>query len=168
MSVTFHPSLHNDDLVGFDIVCYDDDVRDSHPERRRFPDYARAEVAYLAGLDAGTVDRHCCSLSPVWSIDTDTYAVNLSNANARELLENLGLAGDDLVGHDDPTDFAGRVLIARALVCDDGVPASTVVGERGATMHLAGRQPGYWAQVYDRLDRLVLQCERLGRTIVWG
>lgn len=80
--------------------------------------------------------------------------VNLSNVNARLLLEHLGLddIDGDLFGNCPAHDFLGRVLMAVAISPkDEGVPLHEELTRRGARSINAGRAPGY---LQDRLGEL--------------
>lgn len=84
--------------------------------------------------------------------DEDVPELNVSNDNARLLLEALGYDPEDLYGTVDATDLLGRVLIADGLSPEDpGRPTVTERGTGGATIVSCGRKVGY---LQDRLGQL--------------
>lgn len=174
MSVTFHIEIRDADYVGSRIYCAETEWGDAaHGHGSRdFASYDEASVAYRDGLADGSVDRSCCGISPRFSIDTETDAVNLSNTNARDLLDRLGFRdhdGDiDLCGSAEPDALLGRILIARALASDVGIPPATYTGARGAQLLDGGRPEGYFDDKLSRLEALATTCSTLGRKVVWS
>jgi hypothetical protein len=174
MSVTFHPAITESDCIGFTISCFETsygDEGDGHGSRN-FETYQEAEAAYRQSLTSNDVSTQCCHISPVWSIDTESESVQMSNSNARELLEMLGYVEDDgeiaMCGSASPDDLLGRILVARALGSDIGVPGYTETTPGGATLIDAGRPAGYFSGKFSNLEKLVAQCRTLQRDISWG
>jgi hypothetical protein len=87
-------------------------------------------------------------------LDSDLN-VNVSNANARALLDRLGIEAGDLFGETTPEDLLGRALVGNVGRDDGGVDAVETPGEwfgGGATMIDCGIRPGYFE---DRMAALV-------------
>jgi len=173
MSVTFHIELRDSDLAGFRIHCHQTDYEPGTGHGSSdHPDYGAAAAAYTAGLASGAVHRDCCSLGPVWSVDAETFSVNMANENAHGLLQALGYADEDgrieLSGSASVEDLAGRILVARALASDVGVPAYAGTGDGGSRLYDMGRPAGYYAARFDQLEALIEQCRVLGRNICWA
>lgn len=96
----------------------------------------------------------------------DVPEVNLANANARRVLEVLGLADElgDLTGHAAAEDFLGHCLIALALEpADAGVPAV----QDGRFIE-CGRPAGYLQDRLTELHDLAVWCAAQGRGVSWA
>jgi len=168
VSTTFHPTISEADFRGFEIVCYGDE--DGHTPGT-YANYEEASAAYAAGRESGVVDTICCSLNPIYLTLADF--VNISNSNASDLLDMLGFRDAETgelewAGSVPSPDMRARILVARALGSDVGIPAATTTGARGATMHDFGRRVGYFADVLTRLDVLLDACDRHDRDISWS
>lgn len=97
--------------------------------------------------------------------------VNMSNTNARLLLEVLGLDDmeDDLMGECEPDDFLGRVLLGAALsLFDEGSLARETVHPSGARIIHAGRPKGYVQERLADLHALAEWAVSKKRTIFWA
>lgn len=97
--------------------------------------------------------------------------VNMTNTNARLLLEVLGLDDleDDLMGECEPDDFLGRVLLGAALsLFDEGAPAKETVHPSGARIIHAGRSKGYVQERLADLHALAEWAVKNNRTIFWA
>lgn len=89
-------------------------------------------------------------------LDSDLN-LNVSNANARAILDRLGYEVDEygIVGEATPEDLLGRALVGNVGRDDSGVDAVETPGEwfgGGATMIDCGIRPGYFE---DRMAALV-------------
>lgn len=135
-----------------------------------FPSYEElmAHVNASGGRDAVWTEYDWYSTSE--NLHDDQPSVNMSNANARDVMMALGLDFmGDLSGVEDASTFHARVLLALATDrLDDASPAFVERGAGGATLHYGGRAAGY---VNDRLVRLLEVAEaasRLGVPVVWS
>jgi len=94
-------------------------------------------------------------------------AVNVSNTNARAILERLGVEFD-YCGTLDPTDLLGRAMTANIGQDDSGRPSSIETGAGGATMIDCGRSAGYFDRNFERLATLATIAQRRALPVVWG
>lgn len=113
----------------------------------------------------------CCTagVTAVPVCDTDDLpSLNMSNTNARKILDVLGFVSDELCGSVSAVEFAGRVLTAVALnPSDPGVPA-TVESGAGATIVHAGRRVGYVDERLASLRDLADHAIRMERNVNWA
>lgn len=94
--------------------------------------------------------------------------VNMSNVNAREVMNVLGLETLDLVGEEAGARFRERVLIAMATYNETGaIPARVEIGANGAVIHHGGRQEGYIAEKLVRLLALAEVAEKNDTEVRW-
>ena len=96
----------------------------------------------------------------------DTAVINMSNKNAKDVLNHLGIDVDeeDWAGSFDPHDLMARIDIALA-IAPDSVEIDTV---QNNNMIICGREEGY---IQKRLQQIISVCEdavKLNRKIVWG
>lgn len=93
--------------------------------------------------------------------------VNVSNFNAKAVLDVLGFGGDEdgeLAGAVDGSDFLGRVLTAQALnPADAGVPAT----QEGNVIY-CGRPEGYMEDVLARLHPIAQHAADTNQEVAWG
>jgi hypothetical protein len=157
MSVTFSLHINDSDLVGFELYDYETETShhaDSYEHGK--------ELWKQLGADAQS-----WSLSAKYDIPHDRN-VNMSNANAREVLSYLDLDSDDLCGSITPDDLAGRCLIALALAPDVELVPTEERGALGATIIDGGRAKGY---IPSKLEALLALCDSArdhGRDIQWA
>ena len=101
------------------------------------------------------------------SLLEDAPEVNPSNANARRVLETLGLYSDnddELSGSCSAEDFLGRVLLAQAITpADPGIPAV----QDGNNID-CGRAAGYLQDTLAALRELADWCIANDRKVTWG
>ncbi|MBG0739012.1 hypothetical protein IV500_06195 [Paeniglutamicibacter antarcticus] len=178
MSITF--STEPSPITGFAFTCGHDNGRTEH----RFGSYEDARVFLQGELDAhgytgglavcGDVD--CCSfgLMHIEAIESDPAPdLNVTNVNARHLLELLGLdsesdEGGCLSGSVSAEDFLGRVLLAQAVSPSDaGIPARQETGLGGVTIVHMGRPVGYSEDRLAALRELADFAINRRRTIQW-
>lgn len=157
MSVTF---LVVQEPTAFSLQCSCGDA--SHSET--FSSYVDAVVAHA------TVNVACgddfCSAFPASIVAVLPYAedVNVSNINARAILEVLGLDSTDLCGDLQAEDFLGRILVAQALnPVDAGVPAYA----DGSVVN-CGRPEGYMDSQLIRLQAIAEHAAKHDQLIAWG
>ncbi len=94
----------------------------------------------------------------------DIPEINLSNSNARRILDALGLNSDDLSGSGTAEDFLGRCLIALALEpADAGVPPV-----QDGNVIDCGRPAGYLQTRLTELHALAVWCAGQGRAVSWA
>jgi hypothetical protein len=174
MSVTFSPAIHPTDPVVWFIECMDGLRRDHR-------DGSYAEMAEELPLHQfGCLHEGCREYdgATLATVQTDPE-VNVSNSNARLLLEALGLPFVDGCGSLGADDFLGRVLTALAVAPQDaGVPAhrlvpgeSTIFGpvvEGGATFIDCGRSEGYLQERLLQLEEVATAALLAGREVSWG
>lgn len=167
MSITFRAELRDTDFAGFRIHCLD--VEDSgHEATEPNRDHDAVTAEFFARKQRGEV-CDWCGITTSYTVD-DSFDVNMSNGNARDVLEALGLIVDNEMpwcGDIAPDDLVGRVLIARAVAPDPALASYELTGERGARLVFAGRQAGYVNEKLDRLQRLAEVCAAMGRRIQW-
>lgn len=98
----------------------------------------------------------------------ECFAVNVSNANATEILDRLGLAteGGWLVGDIDPDDLLGRALVANIGRDDSGVAAVDDLSGDGVVTD-CGRRPGYFDSRMRALIELAMEARRRGVRVAW-
>ncbi|MFJ2217939.1 hypothetical protein ACIQVO_35985 [Streptomyces sp. NPDC101062] len=172
MSVTFSPAYVPSSA--FVISCTCPKAKASAPQH---PTYDAALAAYpaeplqveLPGCEyPGRCRPFILGLDP----HDDVPQVNLANANARRVLETLGLTDYDTPGDHDDTltgqrtaeDFIGHVLIALALTpFDTGIPAV----QDGNCIDL-GRPAGYLQDRLADLHNLASWCAAHDRAVSWG
>lgn len=96
-------------------------------------------------------------------------SVNVSNTNARDILEVLGYEQDELCGSATSDDFMGRILIALAIAPESAERVTEVSRSNyGSTIINCGRDAGY---IQDRLTDLldvVSDASNAGMGIYWG
>lgn len=116
MSVTF---AVDQEPVGFALTCGCGSV--SGPMVTSFQDAHAGSASFV-----GCGDDFCGVYPPMAVAQYMVEAeVNVSNVNARYLLELLGVEAEELYGKMSGSEFLGRVLLAEALsVGDPGVPAT--------------------------------------------
>lgn len=158
MSVTFTAEIG--DIVGYRATCV---CGESGPLA------ASWEEARDSDVDVPCTDPAECSL--LYGIYVEAVearpspAINASNVNARAILGTLGVLEEDLCGSMDADDFAGRVLLARALVADAGVAPTVHLGGRYVD---CGRAPGYLDERLMQLAELAEFAVGTGRNVVWS
>jgi hypothetical protein len=162
MSVTFHHFLSHEDQDGFVMRCLEckDEVwaPTAQAAEDRFEGFRKEHL--MAGCDDYTI------WGPNW-VEHET--VNLANANAREVLELLGLAYEgDLCGQCPAEELKGRILLADALAPRVALPEAREVGSRGATLIHSARDAGYLDRVFQNLLKVADEAIARNRTVVWG
>ncbi len=96
------------------------------------------------------------------------FELNVSNVNAAEILERLGLdtGGDWPAGDIDPDELLGRALVAGVGRDDSGVAAvDDVVGPGVVTD--CGRRAGYFEDRMGALVELAVEAKRRGTRVAW-
>ena len=193
MSVTFAPEFRRTDVVGYVMSCCPD------CRSEEFGTYQEAESARAAlpGIDTYSAALPGCP-NVEWSgggtvlivpvLAEEGPSVNMSNANARFVLDRLGLLDEsgELCGSASPADLRGRILVATALAGGDpGVPAVEYQGSQwrmvndphdeamrgdlaSGTIVDCGRAPGYLDKRLVSLTELVDWCEQRGRSVDWA
>lgn len=171
MSTTFHIEVSASDTLGFEISCVIAD--ETGHVASRHPDFPAAEAAYVEAKAAGVVETGCCFIEPVRDPRLSAGMVNMSVSNALAVLDVLGFADPDdgsvdLCGSVSPDRLRGRILVARALASDVGIPAVSFPGAAGAEFVDCGRRPGYLTEKFAQLEWLCDAAEELGRNVVWA
>jgi len=93
--------------------------------------------------------------------------VNVSNTNAAQILDRLGIEFD-YCGVIDPADLFGRAAVANIGRDDSGVDATEISGDGHATMIDCGMRNGYFADRLGSLERLASLAMDRGLLIAWG
>lgn len=157
MSITFAPErtaadvlgfrVHHSRGAGFDGAAVDGRLHSTHADA----------IATLVEHNESCPDALCrCDLGTIDAVMTfDAPEVNVSNMNAKLLLDALGLGDQDM--WDMPAlsaeDFRDRVIVAMSLsLVDEGMPAYASTAPGRATVIECGRRPGY---LQDQLGRLL-------------
>ena len=175
MSVTFAPAIDPDAPVVWFLECADGVRRDE-----RTGSYT--EVA--GRIEPHTLtceDEDCRIYGPSLDIVGDgSPAVNMTNVNARLVLDALGLPFEDGTGALDAEDFWGRVLMALAIAPEDaGMPRHQLVAgdvaplfgevrEGGATFIECGRREGYLQDKLRELVEVARWASTVGREVTWA
>ena len=171
-------------------------------ESWRSPVFASATDAAIARLDGkftlGCADDLCHKYGVFIVPALAEPEVNLSNGNASEMLDNLGIqVGEDFaercIGSMPAEDFKGRVLMALALCpADEGMPAyklgseeapahfgfiadalegkaqAEAEGREGVTVWQCARREGYTQEMLGYLLEVAEYAQAQGREVVWG
>jgi len=168
MSVSFVPAFVEGVDVPSVVVCGCGDFRSEE-----FPSHA---VAYLAmpAITPDCGDPYCVEIKFIEPAVSEPE-VNVSNINAAELLDNLGiLVGEDFsercLGSIAAEDLRGRVLMALALLPEDeGMPAHQAGNTMfGLQVWTAPRPAGHTQNVLHRLLDVAEFALAQGRDVDWG
>lgn len=178
MSVTFGTELSP--ISGFAFTCGHDIGMTEHrfgsyEDARAFLQVEHDAHGYTGGLAVcGDMDYCAYGQMFIQALESDPApTLNVANANARHLLDLLGLVpaadeGGCLSGSTSAEDFLGRVLLAQAVnPADAGVPVVEEVGQGGATMVLMGRRVRYSDERLTTLRQLADFAVDRGRTVQW-
>lgn len=178
MSVTFDTSLSP--ISGFAFTCgHENGVTEhrfgAYEDARAFLQVEMDTHGYTGGL-AVCGDEDYCGFGQMFihPIESDPApSLNVSNANARHLLDLLGFSSEsdqdgDLSGSTTAEDFLGRVLLAQAVnPADAGVPVLEETGQGGMTLVKMGRRVGYSEDRLESLRELADFAVSRGRAIQW-
>lgn len=167
MSVTFAPEHHDSDITGWGIQCACGATRTSVLAIQH------AEVVARLTTDTPVCGDEMCgadkgAVVPFGPVEEVPY-VQMSNANARYVLDALGVGYEDVACGTLPAlDVLGRVLVAVAIApVDEGVPAHET-REGGVTYIEGGRRPGYLDEALDSLRDVIDWAIARDRQIGWG
>jgi hypothetical protein len=106
--------------------------------------------------------------SETFASDAYDMDVNVSNANARHLLDALGFDTEDLTGSAPAEMFEGAVLLALAInPADEGIPAHELVPGRSNLID-CGRRAGYTDERLAQLRTLAAFAREQHLTVVWS
>jgi hypothetical protein len=158
MSVTFSLSISDDDLLGFEVSNID--TGETHHAR----DYEHAKQVWK---DVGADPANWWTLSAKYAV-SEEFDVQMSNSNARDVLEALGLDRDDLCGSMNAADLLGRCLVGGALAPDVELVGYEQRGDNGAQIIDVGRAKGYVPAKLAAIEALCYEAQRLGRDVTWG
>lgn len=178
MSTTFyvHPSP---EPTSWTLACWD------HEATTGEQSFATEPAARTAAANHAVTCEPCSAYGPLITPVTDVPEINVSNSNARQLLDVLGYTGDgtassicgssdasaacydELSGQTSGPDFLGRVLTALALApVDAGVPAHAVHAD--SRFIDCGRRPGYIQDRLVQLEELSRYASTRGLLVTWG
>jgi hypothetical protein len=174
VSVTFSTAIDPDAPVVWFIECMDGLRRDL----RETDDYAAmADLLEVHGMTC--LNQDCREYGASLAVIHSGPEVNVSNRNAADILEALGLPFEDGSGSLPADQFLGRVLTALAVAPQDpGVPMhelvpgeSTIFGpvsEFGARFIDCGRREGYLQERLLQLEEVATHSMLEGREVSWG
>lgn len=157
MSVSFYPTM--DDNVAHIIRCICGSFK-TEPFATR-----KEALTYRPAVKSACTDPYCefLSIEPA----TSEPEVNLSNANAFDLLITLGFSSDfseSCVGEEDSDSFLGRILVAEAIA-----PEYSGLTTMQIDNHIyGGRESRYIHNKLAQLKEVVAWAKANQRTICWG
>lgn len=108
-----------------------------------------------------------CSQTGREECEICSAAVNMSNANAAQVIERLGL-DFDYCGTIAAADLLGRAMLGTVGRDDSGVPSVEDRGENGARVIECGLPAGYFAARLGSLADLATLALARGVGITWG
>ena len=183
MTVTFIPTQGPITHHTVDCLC----CGATHDETFATRDRA---LAFLVAVRAGTAFVAGCTREPYYCAEGasvtahdsagEAPSVNVSNLNARDIIEALGVSDGDLSGTSPASAFLGRVLLALALAPESaGIPAHAVVppfaqaqlgaaSSGGVQMIECGRPEGYVQGILERLHEVAEFALAHDRDVVWS
>lgn len=192
MSVTFAPVTTGTGTWEARCMC----VEDAPAPQASFGSYGDASMwlsLYKAAPYAlrGCTDEMCLAYGPYLSevqSEGSAPSVNVSNMNARDLLDVLGIevVDGDLWGTMSAEDFEGRVLMALAVapvsaerLTEQAKAGQVVIGPEGigidpsreaegATFVLCGRPEGYVQERLESLREVATFAREHGLEVSWG
>jgi hypothetical protein len=154
MSITFSLCSRLDD-GSFSSVCPDSEA---HRVCHGTCDDAEDFVAY--GYCECVMDAEAdCSFC--------SAGINVSNTNAAQILERLGIEFD-YCGHFDPADLFGRAAVGNIGRDDSGIATTVEGGDGCATLIECGLRPGYFEDRLGRLAELAQDAIQRGMLVSWG
>lgn len=166
MSVTFTAVQHDSDILGYALSCACGDNRSA-----RVADTYQAAVTLLGEATPACADDYCTG-EQGWAVPLMAFeapSINISNTNARFVLDALGIQSDDLTGELAADLFLGRVLTALAIApVDEGTLAYEVAGGGRAAMVMCGRRPGYLQETLTDLHEVTQWAQTHQRDVTWG
>lgn len=186
MSVSFYPEVVSGKSV---VVC-----GCSAWKSQEFTTHGEAYAAMLEGVVVSQCsDEYCLAYGDLFIVSAqESPEVNVSNVNAEEVLNNLGImVGEDFsercAGSMAAEDFKGRILVALALLpVDEGMPAYQLTeaseagtagsalaawglrAEKGPEFFMGARPAGYAQEVLTRLLEVAEFAEAGSRKVVWS
>lgn len=167
MSVTFAPDLDLSNAP-YGVACACGAVKSAVV----YPSYADAYAAVfvLQSVVAPVCgDDHCAAYSTRLVLNVDLPEVNVSNYNAKDILDLLGYRVEEdfserCAGSLTAEDFLGRLLVAEAInPSDEGIPATT----EGIVTH-CGRPVGYMEARISELRSVVEYAKEKNVGIYWS
>lgn len=169
MSITFAPVIEDSRVL---LTCICRKVQSQ--EIFANPAEAYAHKASAAYTLVECEDEYCDNTRYVQSV-IETPELNMSNVNARFVLEMLGYKDTSDGGSASAEEFMGRVLMALAIAPhDEGVPAhddssydSNGVRISGQLIQ-GGRPKGYLQDRLMELETVATWAAENNTTIVWG
>lgn len=166
MSVTFRPDAPT---TGFTATCACGDASTPSPSS----DYQESAALVANGTLVAACGDLFCGADRIYLVGTtdfeDAPSVNISNANARMVLEQLGCTDDDLSGIATAQDFLGRVLIASGMSpADLGVPSHEVPSQGGVKLIECGRRPGYLNDTLANLEKVAQFARVNSLNVAWA
>ncbi len=94
-------------------------------------------------------------------------SLNLSNANAVDVLGRLGVEFD-WCGVIDGADLLGRAMVGNVGADDSGIAAADISAGRGARVIDCGRPAGYFADRLGRLADIATVAGERGLLVAWA
>jgi hypothetical protein len=108
-----------------------------------------------------------CVVDAIGSCPECSLSLNISNANAAQILDRLGIEFDHC-GAFDPADLFGRAAVGNIGRDDSGVAASVIGGNGRVALIECGLPAGYFEDRLGALTRLAQYAIEHGTLVSWG
>lgn len=171
MSITFYVEMGP--VTGFELRCWCGIVGFETADWREM-DKFQMNLRENPVQFEGCTSEDCLIYGParnVLTADPETPSVNMSQTNAQEILEVLGIDMEEAgyAGAFSVEDLEGRILMADALApVSELRPTFTHKGETGPTMVYCAREEGYVQNKLARIADVVAAAKELNRMVVWN
>lgn len=170
MSITFEVEMGP--VTGFELRCWCGIVGFETTDWREM-DKFQLNLRENPVQFEGCTSDDCLIYGPArrtLTADPETPYVNMSQTNAQEILEVLGINMEDegYAGSFSVEDLEGRLLLAGGLApVSEFRPTFTHKGETGPTMIHCAREEGYVQNKLARIADVVAAAKELNRKVVW-
>lgn len=171
MSITFYVEMGP--VTGFELRCWCGIVGFETADWREM-DKFQMNLRENPVQFEGCTSEDCLIYGParnVLTADPETPSVNMSEVNAAEILEVLGvnMMEEGSCGSFSVEDLEGRLLMADALApVSELRPTFTHKGETGPTNVYCAREEGYVQNKLARIAGVVAAAKELNRMVVWN
>ena len=171
MSITFYVEMGP--VTGFELRCWCGIVGFETADWREMDKFQMNLRENPVQFD-GCTSEDCLVYGPArtaLTADPETPEAKMSNENAQEVLEVLGIdmVEEGYCGAFTAEDLEGRLLMADALAPTSELrPTFTHKGETGPTMVHCEREAGYVQNKLSRIADVVAAAKALDRKIVWS
>lgn len=170
MSITFEVEMGP--VTGFELRCWCGIVGFETTDWREMDKFHQNLRDNPVNFE-GCTSEDCLVYGPARNVLTEgpeTPSVNMSQTNAQEILEVLGvnMVEAGYAGSFSVEDLEGRLLMAAALApVSEMRPAFAHKGETGPTNIYCAREEGYVQNKLARISEVVAAAKQLNRRIVW-